>query len=107
VRAWRETPKALIARCRPAICWTSNDDGGSMSHDTLNRALRIMGCDTCAGGDHCARGFRSTASGLLNEEGAFEGDVMEETLARCVACSVRRWRATADEDGHYSLAIPL
>jgi hypothetical protein len=52
-----------------------------MSHNTLNRALRIMGCDTCAGGDHCARGFRSTASSLLNEEGAFEGDVMEETAA--------------------------
>ncbi|MEW6641540.1 MAG: hypothetical protein AB1586_13615 [Pseudomonadota bacterium] len=56
MRAWRETAKALIAQRRPAICWTSNADGGSTSHNTLNRALRIM-------------------------EGAFEGDVMEETAA--------------------------
>jgi hypothetical protein len=98
VRAWRETPKALIARCRPAICCTSNDDGGSMSHNTVNRALRIMRSDTCAGGDHCARGFRSTASSLLNEEGAFERDAMEETLARSVACFVRRWRARRDSN---------
>lgn len=28
-----------------------------------------MGYDTGPGGDHCAQGFRSTASTLLNEEG--------------------------------------
>ena len=47
-----------------------------MSDNTLNKALRIMGCDTGPGGDHCADGFRSTASTLLNEEGAFDGDVV-------------------------------
>jgi hypothetical protein len=52
-------------------CWTSNDDGGPTSDNTLNKALRIMGCDTGPGGDHRAHGFRSTASTLLNEEGAF------------------------------------
>jgi hypothetical protein len=81
VRASRETAKALIAQRRPAICWTSNDDDWSTSLNTLNRALRIMGCHTRAGGDHCARGFRSTASSLLNEDGAFEGDVMKESAA--------------------------
>jgi len=28
-----------------------------MSVNTLNRALRIMGCDTGPGGDHCAQGL--------------------------------------------------
>ena len=40
-----------------------------------------MGCDTGPGGDHCAHGFRSTASTLLNEEGAFDGDIVEAQLA--------------------------
>jgi integrase len=50
-----------------------------MSNNTLNKALRIMGCDR--GGGHCAHGFRATASTLLNEEGAFGGDVVEAQLA--------------------------
>jgi hypothetical protein len=37
-----------------------------------------MGCDIGPGGDHCAHGFRSTASTLLNEEGAFDGDVVAQ-----------------------------
>lgn len=49
---------------------------------TLDMALRIMGRDTGSGGNHCAHGFRSTASTLLNEEGTFDGDVMEAQLAR-------------------------
>ncbi len=52
-----------------------------MSDNTLNKALRIMGYDDRSGGDHCAHGFRSTASTLLNEEGAFDGDVVESQLA--------------------------
>ena len=40
-----------------------------------------MGCDTSPGDDHCAHGLRSTASTLLNEEGAFDGDVVEARLA--------------------------
>jgi hypothetical protein len=52
-----------------------------MSDNTLNKPRRIMGCDTGPGGDHCAHGFRSTASILLNEEGAFDGDVVEAQLA--------------------------
>ncbi|WP_147413636.1 hypothetical protein [Pseudorhodoplanes sinuspersici] len=52
-----------------------------MSDNTINKALRIMGYDTRPGGDHCAHGFRSTASTLLNEEGAFDGDVVEAQLA--------------------------
>jgi integrase len=52
-----------------------------MSNNTRNKALRIMGCDTGRGGGHCAHGFRATASTLLNEEGAFGGDVVEAQLA--------------------------
>ena len=47
-----------------------------MSDNTLKKALLIMICD-CPGGDNCAHGFRSTASILLNEESAFDGDGME------------------------------
>jgi hypothetical protein len=50
----------------------SNDDGGA--------APRMMSCDTGVGGDHRAHGFRSTASILLNEEGAFDGDAVEAHL---------------------------
>ena len=52
-----------------------------MSDNTLNKALRILGCDTGSGGDHCAHGFRSTASTLLNEEGEFDGDVVGTQFA--------------------------
>ena len=52
-----------------------------MSDATLNKALRIMGYDTGPGGDHCAHGFRSTGDTLLNEEGLFEGDVVEAQLS--------------------------
>jgi len=52
-----------------------------MSDNTINKALRIMGYDTRPGGDHCAHGFRSTASTLLNEEGEFDGDIVEAQLA--------------------------
>ena len=48
----------------------------------LNKALLIMSCDTAPGGDHSAPGLRSTASTLLNEEGAFNEDVVEAKLAR-------------------------
>jgi hypothetical protein len=43
----------------------------------LNKALWTTGCDTGNGGDRCAHGFRSIASTLLNEEGGFDGDVVE------------------------------
>jgi hypothetical protein len=76
VRAWRETAKALIAQRRRMVCWTSNDDGRSMSHNTLNRGLQDHGL---------LRRRRPLRAWLLldrveslNEEGAFEGDVMEE-----------------------------
>ena len=52
-----------------------------ISVNTLNKALRIMGCDTGPSGDHCAQGLRSTASTLLNEEGAFDGDEVKAQLA--------------------------
>jgi len=51
-----------------------------MSDNTLNKALGIMGCDSPCG-DDCAHGFRSTASTLLNEERAFDSDVVEVQLA--------------------------
>jgi hypothetical protein len=37
-----------------------------LSGNTFNTALRIMGYDTQ--NEHCAHGFRTTASTLLNEE---------------------------------------
>ncbi len=70
----------------------SYDDDVPMSDNTLNKALRIMGYDTGPGGDHCAHGFRSTASTLLNEEGAFDGDVVEAQLAHDTDKKKRRRR---------------
>lgn len=52
-----------------------------MPDNTLNKALRIMGYDTGHGGDHRAHGFRSIVSTPFNEEGAFDGDVVEAQLA--------------------------
>lgn len=49
-----------------------------------------MGCDTGPGGDHYAHGLRSTASTLLNEEGAFDGDEMEAQLAHDTGEKKRR-----------------
>jgi integrase len=63
-----------------------------MSDNTPSKALRIMGCYTGPGGDHCAHGFRSTASTLLNEEGAFDGDVVEAQLAHDTEEKKRRRR---------------
>src|SRR5262249_50326672 len=65
----------------PRSAGRANDDGVPMSDNTLNKARRIMGYYTGPGGDHRAHGFRSTASILLNEEGAFDGDVVEAQLA--------------------------
>jgi len=74
--AWRETDAESADRAALIRdLWTSNDDGVPMSVNTLNKALRIMGCDTGPGGDHCAHGLRSTASPLLN------GDIVEAQLA--------------------------
>ena len=54
-----------------------------------------MRCDTGPGVDHWAHGFRSTASTLLNEEGAFDGDVVEAQFAHDTekksAGGVTRW----------------
>lgn len=52
-----------------------------MSNNTLSKPLQFLGCDTGPGGDHCAHGFRSTASTLRNEEGAFDSEVVEVQLA--------------------------
>lgn len=47
-----------------------------MSGNThLNKVLRILDFDAGTGGDHCAHGFRSIVTILLNEEGAFDVDV--------------------------------
>ncbi|MBS0530890.1 MAG: integrase arm-type DNA-binding domain-containing protein [Proteobacteria bacterium] len=75
---------AILAKLRPLTGkgrYLFSYDDVPMSDNTLNKALRIMGYDTAPGGDHCAHGFRSTASTLLNEEGAFDGDVVEAQLA--------------------------
>jgi hypothetical protein len=73
-----------------------------MSDNTLNKALRIMGWDTGPGGDHCADGFRATASTPLSEEGTFDGDVVEAQLAHDTekkAPAARRGGAAPPQQG--------
>ncbi|MGY3076866.1 hypothetical protein ACVWZZ_003237 [Bradyrhizobium sp. LM6.10] len=69
----------------------------SISDNTLNKTLRIMGSILALAADHCADGFRSTASTLPNEEGAFDGDVVEVQLAddteKKSAGGATRWRS--------------
>jgi integrase len=64
-----------------------------LSGNTFNTALRIMGYDTQK--EHCAHGFRTTASTLLNEERGPDGkpvwhpDVVELQLAHVDANNTR------------------
>lgn len=67
--------------------------GRPLSDNTFNKALRIMGYDTL--NEHCAHGFRTTASTLLNGERRADGDpawhpdVIELSLAHTDADEVR------------------
>ena len=64
-----------------------------LSGNTFNTALRIMGYDTQ--NEHCAHGFRTTASTLLNEERGADGkpvwhpDIIELQLAHVDADNIR------------------
>lgn len=64
-----------------------------LSGNTFNTALRIMGYDTQK--EHCAHGFRTTASTLLNEQRGTDGkpvwhpDVIELQLAHVDANGIR------------------
>jgi hypothetical protein len=87
-----------------------------MFDNTLNKALRIMGYDTGFGSDHCAHGFCSTVSPLLNEEGAFDGDVVEPQLAYNTekkAPAARRdgatpaWQGRQEQDPRHLTGRPI
>ena len=84
--AWRETDAESADRATLIrdLLDGADDDGEPIFDNTLNRALRTMSYDTggAPGGDHCAPSFRSTGSTLLNEEGAFDSDVMKAQLVR-------------------------
>ena len=56
-----------------------------MSENTINAALRYMGYEK---DQHCAHGFRGTASSILNENG-FNRDWIERQLAHCPLDKVR------------------
>ena len=48
-----------------------------MSDNTLNKALRIMGCDTPPGGDDCRARLPIDRVYLAQRGGAFDGNVVE------------------------------
>src|SRR5262249_35299906 len=62
--------------------------GRCMSENTLNAALRGIGYDTET--QHCAHGFRSSASSLLNESKKFHPDAIERQLAHVDEDEIRR-----------------
>jgi integrase len=74
-----------------------------MSENTLNAALRRMGFKN---EDMTSRGFRASASSMLNESGLWNPDAIERQLAHVDGDSVRRayartefWgRASQDDD---------
>ena len=59
-----------------------------ISDATLNAALRRLGYDTKT--EHCAHGFRSSASTLLNEMKRFHPDAIERQLAHVGEDEVRK-----------------
>jgi integrase len=58
-----------------------------MSENTLNAALRRMGFKN---EDMTSRGFRASASSMLNESGLWNPDAIERQLAHVDGDSVRR-----------------
>ena len=53
--------------------------GAPLSKNAMTNALKRLGYDT--GNQHCAHGFRSMASTLLNEWGGWSKDAVERQLA--------------------------
>ena len=60
-----------------------------MSDNTLNKPLQILGCDTGSGGDNYAHGHSNRVD-LLDEEGAFDGHVVEVQFAHDTGKKPRR-----------------
>jgi len=58
-----------------------------LSENSMNSALRRMGVGDQ---EHTAHGFRSSASSILNESGAFSADAIEAQLAHLDSREVRR-----------------
>ncbi|MGO7666553.1 tyrosine-type recombinase/integrase [Rhizobium ruizarguesonis] len=58
-----------------------------LSENSMNSALRRMGVGD---EEHTAHGFRSSASSILNESGAFSADAIEAQLAHLDSREVRR-----------------
>lgn len=58
-----------------------------LSENSMNSALRRMGVGN---EEHTAHGFRSSASSILNESGAFSADAIEAQLAHLDSREVRR-----------------
>jgi integrase len=82
---------ALLTGDRKYVFSCSRDR--PISDNTLNKRLRDLGYDTAK--DHCAHGFRTTFSTLLNGEcdrdgnKTWDGDVIELQLAHLDSSSVR------------------
>ena len=76
----------LTGHRRGGLVFPSLRPGRPLSENTLNMALRAIGYDTQA--QHCAHGFRSSASSLLHEQG-HSSQVIELCLAHTDTNSVR------------------
>jgi hypothetical protein len=75
--AWRDTDAESADRDLLDVRWRWRAN----VRQHTEQGAADQGYDADPDGDHCAHGFRSTASTLFNEEGAFDGDVVGTQLA--------------------------
>ncbi len=73
-----------------------------LSENSMNSALRRMGYNTQE--QHCAHGFRTTASTLLNVSGKFREDAIEAQLAHL---DPNRTRRTYNRTDYWDERVPM
>lgn len=80
--------RKISGESEDGFCFPSLREGRPMSEATLNAALRTLGYDSKT--QHCAHGFRATASSILHEHSAFSSEIIERALGHVDQNAVRK-----------------